>query len=304
MSHHTPPSGVIIEIASNFFPSARLPGAGDEKPDMIVFTADSVFFYCHRKILTSRSSNSFAHLLSSSNSSSAQSSTQQSPSVPGLPHGMTPLLTITVAESSSVFNVILHIIYDMPVERFGPDLTTIVAALGALRSYGIACPSKHSNVWSLVLYYARTEPIRAFSVAAFHSMESLCVQISALTLPVPLNMVSEADALTMGPLYLRRLFFLHLGRKEALKRVIDPPPATHSPTPVCSAGNQATTADAWKFTVTEALLRPMPQALRAEELRQILGAAAQGRTCQSCANNIRDRVTEAVQTWEAIKTTI
>jgi len=312
--------GVTINVATTFFPTARLPGAENIGPDTILFTRDGVFFYVHKDVLRSRSSNYFGNILPTSDPQSSSSS-QESNRYTHLPGdqvhregqlgssdggraGPKPLLTINVREHSVVINVILHVIYDMSCRRFGPDLSAIAEALDALDRYGIQSPPETSTIWSLVLEHARTQPIRAYALAASRSLESMAVAISPYTLAVQLNTVTEADALTMGPLYLRRMFFLHIGRREALKRVIESPPAGHRLTARCSAEDQAVVVRSWELAVTDAVLRPMQHNLSADELRSILGTTVQGRACAECIGSIRARISEAVQAWQAIKTTI
>lgn len=275
---------------------------------MIIFTSDYVFFYVHRSLLLCQSSNSFGYLIHLSEDSPGPLSPQidqyDLQKVHGLPEGVAPLPSITVSEVSAVVNVMLHIIYGMSCQRFGPDLPTIGEAFVSLDKYGIPAPSDSSDVWSLVLHYAQAHPIPAFALAAGRNIDWLCVKISPYTLSVLLDTVTEADALTMGPVYLRRLFLLHLGRRDALKRVIERPPATHHPTPGCTMDDQTDVVRSWDTVVADLVLRPMPHNTQVEELRDGFVAVAQRRTCGLCVSNIRFRVIEAIRDWQAIKYTI
>ncbi len=49
----------------------------------------------------------------------------------------------------------------------------------------------------------------------------------------------------IGPRYLKRLFFLHMGRADALKRILLPPPHPHPPTLWCDFEEQKRLARAW-----------------------------------------------------------
>lgn len=49
----------------------------------------------------------------------------------------------------------------------------------------------------------------------------------------------------IGAVYLKRLFFLHFGRAEALKRILLPPPHPHAPTPSCDFSDQKKLTRAW-----------------------------------------------------------
>lgn len=107
---------------------------------------DSVFFYCHRSTLLSKSSNAFGAILSTPTSSSGPNSNasprgglsqSQSPSAPqsgtssssgassslgaqgvSTAHASPPSLPMyALMEPSEVINVVLHIVYDMYVAR-------------------------------------------------------------------------------------------------------------------------------------------------------------------------------------------
>ena len=69
----------------------------------------------------------------------------------------------------------------------------------------------------------------AYALAASHDLYSLAVPISSHLLSYPLHMLTDELAEKIGPVYLKRLFFLHLGRLDALRRLLLPPPHPHFP---------------------------------------------------------------------------
>lgn len=179
--------------------------------------------------------------------------------------------------------------------------------LGCLDKYGINLPVDVPNddIWSSVVSYAQhVDPIRAFAIAAHYGMEELCVKISPFTLSTPLNTISEEAALTMGPMYLRRLLLLHMGKRDSLKGLIDKPPRGHAPTTECTTEDQADVGRAWELTVTDAVLRQMPQALTLDELRGILANGMAPRVCELCNEDISARIDEAVSAWKNVRSTI
>lgn len=211
--------------------------------------------------------------------------------------------------------------------RFAPSLGVIDGALLALEKYGIPAPDETADVWSQLLRHAAAHPIRAYAIAAGHAKEAVCVKISTYTLGASLTEVSEADALTMvrppfllllcspgdikpsvlddqGPLYLRRLFFLHVGRAQACKRVIDKPPRAHQPMPSCPPVDALKVLRAWDLAVANIIVRPSLQDISPRELRDEFGPVVRGRTCPECVESVRARVDEAVADWQAIKMTI
>lgn len=253
------------------------------------------------------------------------------PLSPGHPSQPLPeLVTIHIPEISTVLNVVLHVVYEMSVlrrssslrvqgthslslyrvsprrsfTRFAPKIPTIVDALAMLEKYHIPVPGPQSDIWTMILRHAPNHAITAYALAAQHNMEALCVEISPFTLAAPLDGVSEADALTMGPAYLRRLFFLHLGRRDALKRVIEVPPKQHRPRGNCSEESQKEVARAWALAVAEILVQPMLQNITVPQLRDALATTVQGRSCAVCIDNVRSRVGQVGDAWTAIKRTI
>lgn len=180
----------------------------------------------------------------------------------------------------------------------------------ALEKYGLAMPQPTSEIWEFLLQHAQRErghtAISAYALTASLGMESLAVKLSTHTLGVSLtDSITEADALVMGPVYLRRLFFLHLGRKDALKRVITLPPIAHRVLQGCSLEDQEAVVRAWGVAVAGLLLQNTPQNTSKEELENSLGIVVRRRrSCAACYDAVKDRVAEAVAQWLAVKSTI
>jgi len=305
--------GIVISVSSVFYPAAALPGPNNKiHPDLIVYTSDPAFFYCHQTVLRSRSSNSFDHLVpASAGPSGPDSGSSISVTQPIIGHGADlrtgpvgealSLRTITVPESSAVLNVILHIAYNIPVARFAPDLLTIAAALDGLAKYGLPTPEESNDVWSLLVKHAASDPFRAYALAASHNMEPICVKISPYTLAVPFESLSEADAIAMGPSYLRRLVLLNFRRKEELRLLLEKVPEAHE---ACGEARREEVGRAWALAVTNTLVRPMSQNMSPDELREIFAGVKEGCGCDMCVKNIESRVDEVVSGWEAVQRTI
>jgi len=290
----------------------------------MIITRDGVVFYVCLKVLR-RSSNSFGHLLpapdpplphmmvvpvSTTYFSEPRGSPFQSLPSPSLtyetpsPNPEPQSLSLFVPESSDTFNVIMHVIYEMPITRHAPSLETLGEALGCLDNYGIPLPGISSDVWGVLFRHAQSQPMRAFAIAASHSMEPVCVLISQLTLEVSLSSLSEADALVMGCIYLRRLVFLHLGRREALKRVVKEPPNRHAPNSSCSKKDQDAISRAWTIGVADVLIRDMPHNMPLDTLIEAFGPVVHVTHCDTCRNSTRERISKLLAEWLAVKRTI
>jgi len=215
-----------------------------------------------------------------------------------------PLPNVMIEESATIFNIILLIIYGKSCREYNPDLDTIAGALDGLKKYGVTLPSEHSDVWALLLHHARTRPIQAYALAAHHNMESLCILASQHTLNVTLDTVSDRDARTMGALYLRRLFFLHIGRREALAKIMAAPPRQHLPVRTCSQYVQDLLVTAWTRVVGDLVTRPLAHNLFLNDLASALGVVGRGLNCELCKASVEMRVAEVVGGWITVKSSI
>lgn len=234
-SHHDSPvddddakADTLISMSTTFFPgSQHLP----TPPDTIFLTTDSVFFYVHSQFLLAASENRFRELLPPS----PQPSDAQDPVIP-------------VPENSIVLNILLHAVYDMSCVHYSPSFAALVTAVNRLPVYGIP-PKKHiapsTSLFSLLLSHAPLYPLELYALAASHDLYDLAVSTSSHLLSFPLASLTDEMAQHIGPIYLKRLFFLHFGRSDALKRVLLPPPYPHPPTPLCDFTEQKKLTRAW-----------------------------------------------------------
>ncbi|KAG8895539.1 hypothetical protein FRC00_007318 [Tulasnella sp. 408] len=313
-----------IRVSTTFFPSALLPNVpGGGRSDLIVHTSDTVFFYVHQSVLRARSNNNFGMLLSTTYYTSNPSSPAhreihdqdqstrdyfgggRADNMPFIessaPDQTSTIPTIFVSEESVVFNIILHLTYGMACGRYGPSIEVISNALEAMPRYGLSTPDPTNEIWTVLLRQAEADPLRVYSLGAAHAVDTVCIQSSEHTLNTPLSSLSEADAMTMGAIYLRRLFFLHFGRVEALKRIVGPPPDTHADTTVCSEMVQRSVKKAWKAALAELLLAETPQATAVPALVSAFGPIANSTQCLACKEKIQERIASVVQAWGNVK---
>ncbi|KAG9047788.1 hypothetical protein FS837_001496 [Tulasnella sp. UAMH 9824] len=285
--------------------------------------SDTVFFYVHKSVLRSRSDNNFGMLLPTPSYTSIvdspvrRNTDNQESGIQNFIHGdrednildvevspsgqLNTIPTLFVSEDSVVFNIVLHLAYGMPCGRYGPSIEVISNALQALPRYGLPAPGPTNEIWTVLLRQAEMDPLRVYSLGASHAVESVCIQSSEHTLQTSLSNLSEADAMTMGPIYLRRLFFLHFGRVGALKRILGPPPNTHADTIVCTEVTQRAVKKAWKAGLAELLLAEMPQATQVPSIFSAFGPIANSTQCWTCKEKIQERIADAVQAWGNVK---
>jgi hypothetical protein len=220
-----------VLVSTTFFPGAR--GFGSDS-DLILVPSDSVYFYLHSRVLLGASENGFNSLLP-----------VPSPETTDY-FGPGPILA--VPEHSSVFNIVLHAIYDMSCVQYSPSLDTLIDAVNALKTYGVAPKNvitPGTPLYNILLTHATSRPLDLFAFASQNDLDPLAVAASASLLSFSLSTISDEMAKRIGPIYLKRLFFMHLGRAEALRKILLPPPYPHTPTLACDSKQQNNLTRAW-----------------------------------------------------------
>lgn len=200
-------------------------------PDLILLSSDHVFFYVHSPLLLRVSENSFNSLLPVPNSAESDQD-----------------LVVDVPETSAVLNIILHTFYSMSCSHYSPSFPHLSTAVRRLPFYGVrpkSCISLSSPLYSLLLSHAPLYPLELYALAAAFDIYDLAAATSSHLLSFPLSSLTDEMADAMGPIYLKRLFFLHFGRADALKRVLLPPPHPHAPTSSCDFSDQKKLTRAW-----------------------------------------------------------
>ncbi|KAF8759519.1 hypothetical protein RHS01_01886 [Rhizoctonia solani] len=219
----------VLSISTTFYPGAP----ETEKSDLWLSSSDGVFFFVQRSRLLEGSSNLFGgHRVQ----------------YPRADEDAPPV--IPLCEEAALLNIILLIIYRLPMERYRPDLQLMCRAAPALVSYGYRLEnliSPASEAFRLLIAHSITHPLVVYALAAAYNLDSLAVASSRNTLGIELSQITDDLAGVMGPIYLRRLFFLHMGRTDALKRLLLEPPAGHMPLPQCGPDDQKSLTRAWHW---------------------------------------------------------
>ncbi|KAG9050876.1 hypothetical protein FS837_001530 [Tulasnella sp. UAMH 9824] len=211
---------------------------------------------------------------------------------------------IAVDETSEVLNILLHVTYNISAQKYGPRVDAISGALSALVKYGLPVPEAGSEVWALLLRQAHEDPVRVYALGASYVMENVCIGASEHTLKVSLSSLSESQAVEIGPLYLRRLFFLHLGRVEALRRILRAAVEDHSPATSCSGEDRETLHRHWRAARAEILSKDLPQNTSEADMLSTLGPIFSSIVCIQCKEQLQRRVDAVIRDWGRIKRSI
>ncbi|PFH51464.1 hypothetical protein AMATHDRAFT_75003 [Amanita thiersii Skay4041] len=293
-SHHGSPvvddplqETTLVSVSTTFYPGAphhSLP------PDVVFLSSDNVFFYAHSHILFNASDNAFNSLLPSP----FPSKDDHEP------------IIITVSETSAVLNIILHLMYDISCVHYSPPFPLLVNAVDRLPVYGVnpkirIVPS--SPLYSLLLSHAPLFPLELYALASAHDLYDLAVATSSHLLSFQLATLTDEMAARIGPVYLKRLFFLHFGRSDALKRVLLPPPHPHPPTPWCDFTEQKKLTRAWALASAYLAWDARPD-LSTSTMESALRPLTEHLTCENCQQALQDRIKNLIVQWSVVKRTI
>ncbi|KAG8952586.1 hypothetical protein FRC04_003947 [Tulasnella sp. 424] len=255
----------------------------------------------------------------STSSSSSSSSNATPPSDPALP------TLISLPESSGVINILFHVLYNTTsFARYSPDFETVSAVLPFMRKYGFdvaetlgtGAGSSNTNngaavasseVMQTLLSFARERPLEVYTLAAQYGLRELAVAASPYTLDVSLSNLTDQQSVAMGPLYLKWLFFLHLGRAEALKRILVKPFEPHPaglPGSTCTEDDRSAMGRAWGLVTAYILSLPSTQNMSVGSLSSTYGSLMGSVKCQRCKEQLGRTIEEIVRGWGGVQNTI
>ncbi|KAI0073318.1 hypothetical protein K474DRAFT_1603561 [Panus rudis PR-1116 ss-1] len=196
--------------------TAFCPGADvDPSPyDSIIISSNKVYFHVHRQRLLSVSSNSFNFI-------------------------NLPVETeVHVPEHSTVLNVVLHTMYGISCSKYRLSLYLLLSSLSVLEKYGVAVKlfiTPETPLFDLILMHipSQENTIEIYMTAAAHDIFSLAQVVSPHLLSFQLPTLTDDMATRMGPIYLKRLFSLHMIQSRTLLQLTSVPPEGHMPTVNC-----------------------------------------------------------------------
>ncbi|KAH9921274.1 hypothetical protein B0H21DRAFT_701705 [Amylocystis lapponica] len=280
----SPEAHTIVSVSTTFFPGANF---SPLPPDLILLSSDAVFFYVHCHQLLAVSENSFQSLL-------PEKQNKGKDDIPPI---------VSLSESANVLNIVLHTAYNMSCSHYSPSVDTLIATVDALTKYGIPVKSHvvpSTPLYSAILAQAPLAPMQTFALAAKYDLYELAVPISAHLLSFPLSALTDEQAEQMGPIYLKRLFFLHLGRIDALKRLLLPPPHPHAPTSTCDFIEQKKLTRAWALASAYLAWDARPD-LSTSSMESALCPLAEHLSCEVCRSSLGERIKQLIIQWSVVK---
>lgn len=194
----------------------------------------------------------------------------------------------------------------MSCTQYSPSFDTLVEGVSALNTYGISpkfliTPS--TSLYGILLTHAPNHALELFALASQNDIYDLAVSASSFLLSMSLSTLSDEMAQRIGPIYLKRLFFMHLGRAEVLRNILLPPPYPHAPTPSCNSQQQKHLTSAW--TLASAYLAWDARAdLSTSAMEAALSPLADHLPCDLCRAALSERINALTLRWSTIKMTI
>jgi hypothetical protein len=290
---------IMVSVSTSFFPGAKhhvLP------PDLVLLSSDSVLFYVHSHLLSDASENHFCALI-------PQAAAKDKANA----------FFVHVPESSSVLNIILHTVYDLSCAHYSPTFEALATAVRHLPNYGI--PPKRSiapkmPLFTLLLSHAPLFPLDLYALASSFDLYDLAASTSSHLLSLKLSSLTNETVLLMGPIYLKRLFFLHLGRSDALKRALLPLPHPHPPSAACDFTDQKKLKRAWTLASAYLAWDARPGMFPSVKLRLFihllkdmstgmieaaLNPLAENLDCHLCRDSLHARIKDLVIQWSIVK---
>ncbi|PIL23419.1 hypothetical protein GSI_14730 [Ganoderma sinense ZZ0214-1] len=282
-------SNINVSVSTTFHPHAALLPI---PTDLIFLSADGVFFYVHTTQILASSTNHFNGLV------------PPIPSIPELCNDLGPI--VPLPEPATTLNIVLHVVYRVSCANYRPSIDTLIAAIDLMAKYGLP-PLRHiapsTSLYRLVLGQAPMQPVAVYALAAAHDLHDLALPVSSHLLSFTFRALTDDLAIRIGPVYLKRLFFMHLGRLDALKRLLRPAPYPHSPTSTCGFRQQKKLAGAWMLASAALAWDARPD-LSTSAIEEALLPLADHLPCSVCRRSLANRVRQLIIQWSLVKRSI
>ena len=193
--------------------------------DVLLLSSDNVYFCVHSITLLHHSLNKFGGYLKE------------------------VIQPIPLSSHSEVINLALYALYDLNPSAFNPTTGLMTQALLFLIDHGILpkdCITPTNPFCESVHKLGVQSPLETFMMVAYFDLEHLAIDVSRNLLNLALQDITEQVALMIGPTYLRRLFWLHLGRIDRLKRLMFQVPEAHGQNKDCYDSEQRLLQLEWR----------------------------------------------------------
>jgi len=292
----------LVSVSTTFCPGAP---HNTHPADLVLLSNDSVFFYVHTNKILKASENGFNHTIPLP---TRQDHDQLGP-------------VLAVPESSVVLNILLHAVYNMSCAHYAPSFFALESAVIALKTYGVPLHDRIANsthLYILLMSHAPHYPLELYALAASNDLYDLAASTSSHLLSLTLASLTDEMARRIGPVYLKRLFFLHFGRADALKRLLISPPHPHAPTQWCDFTEQKKLTRAWALASAYLAWDARPgqstdhpqiiyvsntslQDLSVSTMESALNPLGDHLVCDLCRDALTHRVKNLVHAWSVVK---
>lgn len=213
---------------------------------------------------------------------------------------------IPIPEPAAILNIILHTIYNLSCAQFNHSSEDLIEAVDKMPSFGIAPKAlitPDSPLHTLLLSLAPLRPMDIFALAGKHDLADLAKPCSAHLLGYPLGTLPDEISERIGPVYLKRLFILHMTRMDELKKILQRTPGLHPWTPECGFDGQRQLSTAWSMVATFLILDLDPT-LPSHRIRSVFEPLLDDLACSECQGLLKKRLREVVTSWAAVQNTI
>ncbi|KZV98652.1 hypothetical protein EXIGLDRAFT_727373 [Exidia glandulosa HHB12029] len=191
----------------------------------------------------------------------------------------------------------------MDVSAYTPDWDTLKEVVEAMHRYAIPPPPPTDPLFALLLSHVH-RPGGAqdvYALSAQFGPNALAVASSEHLLSLDLSTVSDEWADRCGAIYLKRLFFLHLGRIQALKRIVLVPLTPHTPMAGCNRDEQQhNVLRPWMFATAQ-LVAEAKADLSPSLIEGRLNPVVYRSSCSKCAEVMSARIKAITQEWSNVK---
>jgi len=280
--------------------------------DVTIVSLDLVRFHAHQACLLAASSNLFNGLMPIIGNVLQQHEPRQD-TVEASSKDEHGLDIINLPEVAPVINVLLFAAYNrMPstsiLDVSSTSLSDLRLAVAALKTYGIPVQgslAETSLVFAIFASYCPIAALQVYTIAASNApdMHAVAVYASQFLLSLDLSIITDEMADEMGPLYVQKLFSLHLERVQEFKRLIVRLPRPHRSSPHCKDTNGVALREAWAYASAYLswLVTPStPNTVLDEAVASVMDKVA----CNDCKDSLRKHCLSLKQQWSLVKKTV
>lgn len=286
---------IVMPMSTAFYPRAEHPS------DFVVVSADGVLFSLHKSVILARSSNRFGSYLADLDTQAASGTQILLLTFDIISHAF------SVEEPSDILNIVFHCFYEWDPTDYLPTLDQFSGAMTSLSKYGLAPQLvflKGSIIYNLVLEIGFEQPLETYAVVCHHNIEVLAVDISRSLIGVHLSNLNDELCIKMGPVYLRRLVFLHLGRTERLKILLSELPVNHPPLDHCNEIDQQNGMELLWRNAANSLCWEANANTSVADFQLVLNPVFDRVFCFECKAAIQERIRKLTFDWTMVKSTI